>query len=69
MRSVAAGLIRAYQWWIRPLLPPACRFAPTCSTYALEAIQRHGLIQGGWLSLGRLCRCHPYHPGGFDPVP
>jgi len=63
------GLVRVYQHWIRPALPPACRFSPTCSAYAIEALERHGLCRGSWLTLRRLLRCHPYHPGGFDPVP
>jgi len=68
-RQVILAPIRGYQRWIRPLLPPACRFAPTCSAYALEAVERHGAVRGSWLALRRLLRCHPYHPGGFDPVP
>jgi putative membrane protein insertion efficiency factor len=62
-------VIRVYQAWIGPAFPPACRFAPTCSAYALEAIQRHGSLRGLWLALRRLLKCHPYHPGGLDPVP
>jgi len=62
-------LIRGYQILISPLLGPNCRFTPSCSHYAMEAIQIHGLIRGSWLSLCRLGRCHPLHPGGYDPVP
>jgi uncharacterized protein len=61
--------IRGYQRFVSPVLPPACRFTPTCSQYAIEAIQRHGAMRGGWLALKRLARCHPWHPGGHDPVP
>jgi putative membrane protein insertion efficiency factor len=66
---VLLALLRAYQYAIRPLLGPHCRFHPSCSDYAREAIERHGAARGGWLALKRLARCHPYHPGGFDPVP
>lgn len=68
-RRTIAGLIRGYQLLISPILPPSCRFAPSCSQYALEAITRHGALRGGWLAARRLVRCHPFHPGGFDPVP
>jgi uncharacterized protein len=62
-------LLRAYQFALRPLLGANCRFYPSCSDYAREAIERHGAGKGSWLSARRLARCHPYHPGGFDPVP
>jgi len=62
------GLIVAYQRWISPLIGPRCRFAPTCSEYAKQAIERHGIIGGGWRAAWRLIRCHPFHPGGYDPV-
>lgn len=62
-------LIRGYQRFVSPLLPARCRFYPSCSQYALEAVGRHGLIRGSWLAARRLLRCHPFHPGGFDPVP
>ena len=60
--------IRFYRRFISPILPPACRFYPTCSQYALEALERYGMFKGGWLTLKRLSKCHPYHPGGFDPL-
>lgn len=68
VRVVAAPVI-AYRRWISPALPARCRFYPSCSAYTLEALSRHGVARGIWLSLRRLGRCHPFHPGGFDPVP
>ncbi len=65
----AAGLLSAYKSFVSPLLPRACRFHPTCSEYAREALLRHGLVVGAGLALRRLGRCHPFHEGGFDPVP
>ena len=62
-------LVRAYQLVISPFLPASCRFHPTCSHYAIEALQRHGSFKGFWLALRRLTRCHPWNPGGHDPVP
>jgi uncharacterized protein len=61
--------IRAYRTLISPLLPAACRFHPSCSAYALEALEQHGAWSGSWLTLRRLSRCHPFHAGGLDPVP
>lgn len=61
--------IRAYQWLISPLLGPRCRFYPSCSNYAIEALRIHGPSRGSWLALRRIVRCHPLNPGGFDPVP
>ena len=69
MRLVLVGLIRLYQIFLSPLFPRACRFYPSCSQYALVAFKQHGLLRGGWLSLARLARCHPWHPGGVDLVP
>jgi putative membrane protein insertion efficiency factor len=69
MRAAAVGLIRAYQLVISPLLPPACRFYPSCSHYAADAVREHGVVRGSWLALSRLARCHPWHPGGVDFVP
>ncbi len=63
------ALVRLYQRLISPLLPPSCRFYPSCSAYAVEALQRHGALRGSWLTARRLGRCHPFHPGGLDPVP
>jgi len=61
--------VRAYRRWISPFLPPACRFHPSCSAYAVEALTAHGAVRGSWLALRRLLRCGPWHPGGLDPVP
>ena len=63
------ALIRFYQTFISPGLPASCRFAPSCSQYTLEAVRRYGALKGSWLGARRLARCHPWHPGGFDPVP
>ncbi len=67
--AVVVALLRAYKAVLSPLLPPACRFLPTCSAYAVEAIEKHGVGRGIVLAAQRLGRCHPLHPGGFDPVP
>jgi putative membrane protein insertion efficiency factor len=62
-------LIKAYRYCVSPLLGPSCRFLPTCSDYAVQAIDKHGAGFGSWLALKRIARCHPWHPGGYDPVP
>lgn len=69
MRAVAVFLIRVYQWTISPLLGSNCRFHPSCSHYAAEAIDRFGVLRGSWLAVKRIGRCHPWHSGGYDPVP
>jgi uncharacterized protein len=69
MRWVFILFVRAYQTVLSPLLPPACRYYPSCSNYAIEALERHGAWHGGWMATRRILRCHPFHPGGFDPVP
>lgn len=66
---VLTALIWAYRRWLSPFLGPHCRFAPSCSAYALEAVRRHGALRGSVLTVRRLARCHPFHPGGVDPVP
>jgi uncharacterized protein len=69
LQKILTGLIRFYQVVFSPLKPPTCRFYPTCSHYGLEAINRFGPIKGGWLTVKRIGKCHPLHPGGLDPVP
>jgi uncharacterized protein len=70
MKTIALLMLRGYQETVSPLIPRGtCRFHPTCSVYAYEAIERRGIVRGSWLALRRLFRCHPFHPGGFDPVP
>jgi putative membrane protein insertion efficiency factor len=67
--SAAIGAVRVYQWTVRPLIGSNCRFLPTCSDYAIEAIRGHGALRGGGLAARRILRCNPWHPGGYDPVP
>jgi len=69
MQRFLIRLLEGYKRWLSPLLPSACRFHPTCSVYAREAIERHGAWRGSWLALKRISRCHPFHAGGLDPVP
>jgi hypothetical protein len=68
-RRALGALIRGYQIAISPALPPSCRFTPSCSQYALDAVARYGVFKGSWLAVRRLARCHPFHRGGYDPVP
>jgi uncharacterized protein len=68
MKSFALLLLRVYKRWVSPSLPPSCRYVPTCSDYAMEAIERHGVLRGGWMAACRLLRCHPFVKGGYDPV-
>lgn len=69
VKALLIGIIRFYQLAISPLTPPSCRFVPTCSEYGIEAIMKHGALKGGWLTLKRICRCHPWGGSGYDPVP
>ena len=69
MRAVALFLLRFYKRFISPLLPPMCRFEPTCSVYTMQAVEKYGVVRGVWLGIRRLSRCHPFNPGGWDPVP
>jgi putative membrane protein insertion efficiency factor len=69
MKKLLLALVKFYRKNISPLTPPSCRFSPTCSEYALEAIEKYGAAKGSWLALRRLLKCHPFHKGGYDPVP
>lgn len=69
MKSIALMLIRLWQRTLSQALPPTCRFYPSCSEYGYQAISRHGILRGGWLTVKRVSRCHPFNPGGYDPVP
>jgi len=69
VKHVLMGLVRFYRKYISPMRPPCCRFYPTCSQYALEALEKYGALKGGWLAFRRILRCNPFHKGGYDPVP
>ncbi|MGL5511268.1 MAG: membrane protein insertion efficiency factor YidD [Microcoleaceae cyanobacterium] len=69
LKKILIAILQGYKKIISPLLPPACRYYPTCSEYAMEAIDRFGIFTGSWLATKRILRCHPFHPGGYDPVP
>ena len=69
MQVALIALVKAYRFVVSPLLGPCCRFHPTCSEYAIGALRRFGPLRGSWLAVWRIARCHPWHPGGFDPVP
>jgi len=69
VKSVLLAGVRGYQYLVSPMLGNNCRFYPSCSDYAREALERHGSLHGSWLAVRRLCRCQPFHPGGYDPVP
>lgn len=69
MRKLLMGIVRFYRSFISPLTPPSCRYTPTCSGYALEALEDHGALRGSWLALRRILRCHPWGGSGYDPVP
>lgn len=69
LAKIMLSIIKVYQKVISPLTPPTCRFYPTCSHYGVEAIKRFGAFKGGWLTIKRISKCHPFHPGGMDPVP
>jgi hypothetical protein len=69
MRQILIALIKLYRYTISPYLAPSCRYTPTCSSYAIEAVERFGIIRGSWMAMRRISRCHPWHSAGYDPVP
>jgi putative membrane protein insertion efficiency factor len=69
MKTILLGIIRLYQTTLSQAFPPTCRFTPSCSQYSFEAIERYGALRGGWMAIKRISRCHPFNPGGYDPVP
>ncbi|WP_205666563.1 membrane protein insertion efficiency factor YidD [Aminipila luticellarii] len=68
MKRIVIGLIRVYQKFISPLFPPTCRFYPTCSAYFIQAVEKYGVVKGSFLGIKRILKCHPFHPGGYDPL-
>ena len=68
MKFIALWLLQVYKRWVSPAFPPSCRYVPTCSEYAMEALERYGALRGGWMAAGRVLRCHPFVKGGYDPV-
>ncbi len=69
MKGIVLAVLRFYQRFVSPMFPPSCRYTPTCSQYTYEAIEKYGVLKGTWLGVKRVARCHPFHPGGYDPVP
>jgi putative membrane protein insertion efficiency factor len=69
IKNILIGVIKLYQWTIGPVIGETCRFYPSCSHYGVEALKKHGALKGSWLTIKRICRCHPWNPGGIDPVP
>ena len=69
IKTILIGVIKLYQWTIGPVIGETCRFYPSCSHYGVEALKKHGALKGSWLIIKRICRCHPWNPGGIDPVP
>lgn len=69
MKRIVIKIFRLYQRYISPMFPPSCRFEPTCSNYGIEAVQEHGALKGSYMAVKRISKCHPFHPGGYDPVP
>ncbi|MCL1467106.1 membrane protein insertion efficiency factor YidD [Argonema galeatum] len=69
MKTLLIWLIQGYRMFVSPLFPPSCRYTPTCSQYGMQAIERFGPLRGSWMTILRILRCHPFHPGGYDPVP
>lgn len=67
-KKMVAGSLRAYKWALSPMFPPSCRYVPSCSEYAMEAVERYGALRGSWIALRRILRCHPFVKGGYDPV-
>ncbi|QAT44029.1 membrane protein insertion efficiency factor YidD [Aminipila luticellarii] len=68
LKRIVIGLIRVYQKFISPLFPPTCRFYPTCSAYFIQAVEKYGVVKGSFLGIKRILKCHPFHPGGYDPL-